>query len=201
MVTATETEEGKRWDEAKIKALTGGDRISARFMRQDFFEYTPQFKMLIAGNHRPSIRSVDEAFSRRMNVIPFTVTIPSVERDQHLSEKLKHEWPGILAWMVEGCSAWQQGGLRPPTAVVAATEDYLEAEDALRAWIEECCKCGSNLSDTLANLWASWQAWAESAGEYVGSKRKFSQRLEDKGFDRSASHGKARRYIGIQLIR
>jgi putative DNA primase/helicase len=96
LVTATETEEGKRWDEAKIKALTGGDRIPARFMRQDFFEYTPQFKLLIAGNHRPSIRSIDEAFSRRMNVIPFTVTIPAAERDQQLSEKLKREWGGIL---------------------------------------------------------------------------------------------------------
>jgi putative DNA primase/helicase len=199
LVTATETEEGKRWDEAKIKALTGGDRIPARFMRQDFFEYTPQFKLLIAGNHRPSIRSIDEAFSRRMNVIPFTVTIPQAERDQQLSEKLKIEWPGILAWMVEGCSAWQQDGLRAPTAVVAATEDYLEAEDALRAWIDERCKCDPNSADTLASLWESWQAWAQNAGGYIGSKRKFGQKLEDKGFARSGTHGKARRHVGIRV--
>ena len=80
-VTAVETEEGRRWAESKIKALTGGDRISARFMRQDFFEYVPQFKLIIAGNHKPGLSSVDEAIRRRFNLIPFTVTIPPEKRD------------------------------------------------------------------------------------------------------------------------
>ena len=87
LVTAIETEEGKRWDESKLKALTGGDPIAARFMRQDFFEYIPQFKLLIAGNHKPSFRNVDEAIRRRVKLVPFTVTIPEAERDQRAIDK------------------------------------------------------------------------------------------------------------------
>jgi putative DNA primase/helicase len=199
LVTAIETEEGKRWDEAKIKALTGGDRIQARFMRQDFFEYTPRFKLMIAGNHRPAIRSVDEAIRRRMNLIPFTVTIPTEERDLELADKLKAEWPGILAWMIEGCLIWQHNGLRPPQAVTAATEDYLEAEDALHTWIDECCETGPSESDSIANLWAGWKAWAEAAGEHVGNKRKFGQKLEDKGFSRAKGAKGRRRYLGVSF--
>jgi len=104
LVTATETEEGRRWAEARIKALTGGDTIAARFMRQDFFEYKPQFKIVIAGNHRPGLRSVDEAIRRRFNLVPFATTIPSEERDPELTEKLRNEWPGILAWLIQGCT-------------------------------------------------------------------------------------------------
>ena len=92
----TPGEEGRRWAESKIKALTGGDKIAARFMRQDFFEYTPQFKLLIVGNHKPSLRTVDEAIRRRFNLIAFTVTIPPAERDEKLPDKLKAELPGIL---------------------------------------------------------------------------------------------------------
>ena len=116
LVTATETEEGRRWAESGIKQLTGGDTVAARFMRQDFFEYRPAFKLIIAGNHKPSLRSVDEAIRRQFHLIPFAVTIPPEERDADLAEKLKAEWPGILAWLVEGCLEWQTEGLRPPTA-------------------------------------------------------------------------------------
>src|SRR4029077_2383546 len=111
LVSAQETEEGRRWAESKIKALTGGDPITARFMRQDFFTFEPQFKLLIAGNHKPGLRTVDEAIPRRFYLIPFTVTIPAEERDPGLLEKLKTEWPGILHWMIEGCLSWQQRGL------------------------------------------------------------------------------------------
>ena len=90
-----ETEEGRRWAESKLKALTGGDVIAARLMRQDFFEYKPQFKLLIAGNHKPGLRSVDEAIRRRFYLIPFNVTIPPEERDFTLASKLTDELPGI----------------------------------------------------------------------------------------------------------
>jgi putative DNA primase/helicase len=106
LVTATETEEGRRWAESRIKALTGGEKIAAPFMRQGFFEFQPMFKLIIAGNHKPGLRSVDEAIRRRFHLIPFTVTIPPAERDEHLPEKLKSELPGILAWMIEGCLDW-----------------------------------------------------------------------------------------------
>ncbi len=102
LVTSVETEEGRRWAESKIKALIGGDKIAARFMRQDFFQFTPTFKLVIAGNHKPGLRSVDEAIRRRFHLIPFNVTIPLAERDSELGERLRDEWPGILAWMIDG---------------------------------------------------------------------------------------------------
>lgn len=135
LVTAMETEEGRRWAESRIKALTGDDPVAARFMRQDFFEYRPQFKLDISGNHKPSLRSVDEAIRRRFNLIPFTVTIPEEERDPELGDKLKAELPGILAWAIQGCLIWQAEGLSPPKAVTEATEAYLQAEDSVSAWI------------------------------------------------------------------
>lgn len=144
LVTATETEERRRWAESRIKQLIGGDTIAARFMRQDFFEYRPAFKLFIAGNHRPSLRSVDEAIRRRFHLIPFAITIAAAERDLELTDRLKDEWPGILAWMIEGCLAWQAEGMKPPTAVVDATAAYLEAEDAIAAWIDEKCERDPN---------------------------------------------------------
>ena len=179
LVTATETEEGRQWAESRIKQLTGGDRVSARFMRQDFFEFIPQFKLFIAGNHRPGLRSVDEAMRRRVNLIPFAVTIPAEERDSELTEKLKAEWPGILAWIVEGCLEWQTEGLAAPGAVTAATAEYLESEDAIAAWIDERCERDVSAWAGASALFASW---ARGAGEALGSQKKFSQKLAERKF-------------------
>ena len=204
LVTSVETEEGRRWAESKIKALTGGDKIAARFMRQDFFEYTPTFKLMIAGNHKPGLRSVDEAIRRRFHLIPFTVTIPSDERDVHLSEKLKAEGPGILAWMIRGCLDWLDGGLAPPEAVRAATAAYLEGEDALAAWIEEATENEPSAWESSPALFKSWKAWAERAGEWIGSQRKFSQRLEDRGESIGVRKGRdaagRRGFYGLRII-
>lgn len=178
LVTAVETEEGRRWAEARIKALTGGDKISARFMRQDFFEYVPQFKLIIAGNHKPSLRSVDEAIRRRFHLIPFTVTIPPQERDLDLAERLKAEWPGILQWMIEGCRQWQERGLDPPELVRAATAAYLESEDTFAAWLDECCDREPRAWGRTQDLFASWRAWAERSGDYVGNQRTFKAKIE-----------------------
>jgi putative DNA primase/helicase len=139
LVTSVEAEDGDRWAEAKIKVLTGGDVISARFMRQDFFEFKPQFKLVIAGNHKPALRSVDEAIRRRLHLIPFSVTIPPEERDKDLGEKLKKELPAILAWAIDGCREWQKLGLTPPNVVSEATNEYLAEQDAIGRWIEDRC--------------------------------------------------------------
>ena len=167
---------------AGSRRLTGGDKIAARFMRQDFFEFTPQFKLVIAGNHKPGLRSVDEAIRRRFHLIPFTVTIPLAERDPTLKDRLKAEWPGILTWMIDGCLDWQKHGLCPPSAVVDATAAYLDAEDAIAAWLEDCCVRDPNAWATSNELFASWKAWAELAGEFVGSSKRFTQNLEARGF-------------------
>lgn len=200
LVTAVETEEGRRWAESRIKQLTGGDAVAARFMRQDFFEYTPAFKLVIAGNHKPSLRSVDESIRRRFHMIPFAVTIPIEERDPHLKEKLKAEWPGILAWMVAGCLDWQRSGLRPPQAVLDATAAYLEAEDAFSAWLEEKCQRDVKGWETSADLFASWKAWAELAGENPGSMKRFAQQIELNGAVPQRNM-RARGFAGLQLIR
>ena len=198
VVTAVETEEGRQWAESRIKALTGGDRIAARFMRGDFFEFTPAFKLMIAGNHKPGLRSVDEAIRRRFNLIPFTVTISPEERDEKLTERLKAEWPGILAWMIDGFTAWAEAGLSPPEAVKSATAVYLESEDSLSAWIDEECVRDVNAWAASSALFGSWTVWAGKAGEKVGTQRRFAQALEAHGFKRSRkNHGRG--FDGIAL--
>ena len=184
LVTSIETEQGRRWAESRLKALTGGDKISARFMRQDFFEFTPQFKLVVAGNHKPAIRTIDEAMRRRLHLMPFTVTIPPKERDKTLPERLLAERDGVLAWAVQGCLEWQQIGLQPPAAVMAATEEYFEAEDALGRWLEECCDLGPNRTVTSADLFAAWKLWAEANGEFAGGQRRFSDLMLARGFDK-----------------
>jgi putative DNA primase/helicase len=151
-------------------------------MRADFFEYTPAFKLVIAGNHKPGLRSVDEAIRRRFHLIPFTVTIPEEKRDPDLFEKLSKEWPGILDWMINGAMHWQESGLRPPEAVTAATRAYLEAEDALSAWLDESCTREVGGWETTGMLFASWRSWAEKAGEHPGPMKRFVQNLEVRGF-------------------
>jgi putative DNA primase/helicase len=199
LVTAMETEEGRRWAESRIKALTGDDPVAARFMRQDFFEYRPQFKLDISGNHKPSLRSVDEAIRRRFNLIPFTVTIPEEERDPELGGRLKDELPGILAWAIQGCLIWQAEGLRAPRAVTEATEAYLQDEDSIAAWIEECCQRDINAFAPKAELFRSWKAWAETAGEYVGAQKALMQKLEARGCN-VARRKTARGLTGLRVL-
>jgi P4 family phage/plasmid primase-like protien len=198
LVAAIETEQGRRWAESKLKALTGGDKITARFMRQDFFEFIPQFKLIVAGNHKPSIRNVDEAMRRRLHLIPFTVTIPPAKRDKTLPERLLAESDGILAWAVEGCLEWQRVGLKPPTAVAAATNEYFEAEDALGRWLDECCERGAAHGETTAALYDAWKSWADASGEYAGSKKRFSENLIGRGFEPYRDRA-ARGFRGLRL--
>jgi putative DNA primase/helicase len=200
LVTASETEKGRRWAEAKIKMLTGGDRIAARFMRQDFFEFVPQFKLVIAGNHKPSLRSVDEAIRRRMHLVPFTVNIPESERDTGLSERLKAEWGGILQWLVEGCLAWQRTGLQAPATVRAATDEYLTSEDVLQSWLDERCDQAAGHWASRQELFMSWQRWAEQAREFVGTQKQFLDAMRQHGFEEGKDKtGKHRGFRGIQL--
>ena len=143
MVLVAEVEEGKRWAEAKLKKMTGGDTLTARFMRQDDFEFKPQFKPLISANHKPQLRSVDVAMRRRLHLIPFLVTIPPEKRDNELKAKLKDEGPGILQWLIEGCLEYQRIGLAPPASVVDATDEYFKNEDNIANWIDERCEVGA----------------------------------------------------------
>jgi P4 family phage/plasmid primase-like protien len=199
LAAANEVEEGTRWNESKIKALTGGDMVTARFMRQDFFDFKPRFKLIVRGNHKPSVRSVDEGMKRRMNLVPFDVTIPKEKRDPKLPEKLRAEWGGILQWMIEGCLEWKRIGLRPPKIVTAATEDYLTAEDTLGRWLDERCVLGKTKQQGSSDLFLDWRRWAEASSEFVVPQRRFSQNLEARGFTLVKSHGRMR-FVGLELL-
>lgn len=183
MVQINETREGRRWDESKIKTLTGGDKITARFMQKDFFEFVPRFKPMFAGNHKPQLRTVDEAMRRRILMVPCTVTIAAQDRDPKLGEKLLAEAPRILAYFIEGFRLWQRHGLQPPDCVLAATEDYLVQQDDLRLWLDECTAATADETPSK-DLFLNWTQWKTLRGEEPGSQRTFNDKLEDKGFRR-----------------
>lgn len=187
MVVAQETEEGKELAEARVKAITGGDPITANFMRQDPFTFMPQFKLAISGNHKPSLRNIDNAIRRRFNLIPFNVRIDNP--DLGLKAALKAEAPGILQWMVEGCLAWQAEGLNAPESVQAATGEYFEAEDTLGMWMEECCLLGEYRQERSGVLFQSWAKWAKAAGENPGTTKRFTQSLISRGYSSKKSNG------------
>lgn len=176
MVCASETEEGRAWAEVRIKQLTGGDVITARFMRQDFFEFMPQFKLTIIGNHKPVLRNVDDAARRRFNIVPFNNK--PAKKNPLLQEQLRAEWPGILRWMIEGCLDWNKHGLKRPQVVLDATKAYFEDQDSITQWIEECCEMGKLVADTNASLWSSWVNFAKRLGVEPGSAKGLTQALE-----------------------
>jgi P4 family phage/plasmid primase-like protien len=183
MVTAQETEEGQRWHESRLKAFTGGDPITARFMRQDEFTFMPQFKLVFAGNHKPSLRNVDEAIMRRLYLIPFTVTVPPAARDPSLSRKLREEAGGILQWCIDGCLDWQNSMLAPPDRVLATTAEYFQQEDQMGMFIDECCEFDRNYSVPTSHLYGRYQRWAESAGEFVLPRKRWLQQMVHRNVD------------------
>lgn len=182
LVTATETESGQCWAESKIKQLTGSDKVSARFMRQDNFEYTPQYKIIIAGNHKPSIRNIDEAMRRRIVLVPFDKTIPPEKRDKKLQEKLLLEAEGILMWILEGCLKWQNEGLQVPQIIRNTTDEYFLEEDVIGGWLSECCEVGNNYTGLSSELFDSYRNYCEENGEYIYSQKKFIENLKSRGF-------------------
>nr|WP_306266468.1 phage/plasmid primase, P4 family [Pararhizobium sp. IMCC3301] len=197
---ASETEKGRAWAENRIKSLTGGDKITARFMRQNSFEFTPQMKLVIVGNNAPTLTSVDEAVKRRFIILPFDH--PPKSKDTNLPAKLREEWPGILSWMIEGCLDWQAHGLVRPAVAERATEAYFAEQDIFAQWIEDCCTTGKHEADTTGNLWDSWSAYAYENGEAPGTrKRSFPETLSQRGFEaiKNTNSIRGRGYRGIRV--
>lgn len=193
LVTATETDEGARWNESRIKALTGRDKISARFMRGDLFDFQPTAKILIAGNHKPQLRSVGEEMRRRIHLIDFPTSIPEHERDRDLNEKLRLEYPQILNWMIEGAIKWNKQGLKRPDSVMKATVEYLQDEDSYSAWMNENCVIGSGENVSVSVAYHSYIAWCKDAGEFCPSQKRFIQRFVDRGYQKIKQGGQ---YLG-----
>jgi putative DNA primase/helicase len=198
LVTVAETEQGRQWSESLIKQLTGGDPMKARFMRQDLFEFTPQLTLVISGNHKPTLNTVDMAIRRRMNLIPFTVTIGPEEKDVDLPEKLEAEWPGILQWMIDGCLDWQRQGLAAPQSVIDATNEYLANEDALATWLQDKCETKPSFKESANKLFAEWSEWCDDAGEDAGKSKHFYDKMSSKGF-RKEREKSGRVFYGIRL--
>lgn len=194
MVTASETQAGRRWDEARVKGLTGGDPVTAHFMRQDDFTYYPTFKLLFAGNHKPEVRDLDEAMRRRIHLVPFTVTPKVVNK--RLEDELEAEWPAILSWMIQGCLAWQEGGLRAPESVRTATESYFEEADPVGQWLHENTDPAPGEWIELTALFDSWKEWANRREEYVGKVARLGQMLQARKYPKRKHPTNRRSEIG-----
>jgi putative DNA primase/helicase len=200
LVVAQETEKGRRWDETKIKSMTGGDRMTARFMRCDFFDFVPKFKLWIVGNHKPRLDNVDEAMRRRMLLVPFTVQIPPEERDPDLPAKLKAEWPAILRWAIDGSLEWQRIGLAPPKIVTEATDEYFDDQDTVKQWLEDRIEdAGPHAFTAAKELFASWKLWCDERNHRPGTSHALSEALTDRGHVRKRQHGGIRGFRNLVM--
>ncbi|WP_158972421.1 phage/plasmid primase, P4 family [Chachezhania sediminis] len=205
VVAVSEVAQGVGWNQQRLTQMTGGDKVRARFMRQDEFEYYPNFKLWVVGNHKPELGNVNDAMRRRMNIVPFT---HKPERpDPDLFERLKPEWPGILHWMVLGCLEWQSDGLSRPGVILAETDEYFGEQDTFGQWITECCRVDSrdpHCWDVALELYRSWSAFAEARNAAAGTAKSFAEQLKAKGFvlGRRTVKGKtARIWQGVSVVR
>lgn len=201
LVVAAEPNEGVRLDEAAVKGFTGEDPITCRFHYQEFFTYRPTGKLILTGNHRPRIRGTDHAMWRRVRLVPWPVTVPAERRDNDLRRKLRDELPGILAWAVRGCLDWQREGLRPPAVVVAAADEYREAEDHVGRFIADRCLLGAAHRATSRDLRAAYKAWCEEEDEDPLSAKAFGAKLTDRGIRavRDAHGVTGRGWLGLSV--
>lgn len=178
LAISSEIEESAHWAESRIKSLTGDETLTARYMRQNFFTFAISHKHLIAGNFKPRLKGEDYAMVRRMVLVPFTQKFEGSRRDDALPEKLKAEYPGILAWFVDGARKWFTGGLAIPTSVNDAGKAYMAEHNDLEMWIADCCDVAPDQSARSSDLYASFKPWKERNGEVPPSVKSFSQRLE-----------------------
>ncbi|PGW64287.1 DNA primase [Bacillus cereus] len=198
-VSAVESEEGQQLSEALVKQITGGEKMSARFLRQEYFEFTPEFKVFFTTNHKPIVKGSDEGIWRRIMLIPFTVTIPKDKIDYDLPDKLAKEMPGVLRWAVEGCMKWQAEGLRAPEAVKAATAEYREDMDILAPFIDENCTVNSSVRIEAKSLYENYTKWCYQNNELELKNRAFYRQLEVRGFKKEKGTGNKNFILGITL--
>ena len=199
-VSASETEEGRRLAESRIKDLTGQDTITARFMKAEWFDFAPTHKLWLSTNHKPEIRGTDAAIWRRIRLVPWAVTIPPAEQDKKLPIALRHELAGILAWVVRGCLQWRCEGLQAPDEVHKATGEYRAEMDVLAGFLAECCELDTRHWEYAKDLYECYKRWCDENGERPEPQRKFGGRLGERGFqrDRGGSRG-AGIWRGVRL--
>jgi putative DNA primase/helicase len=199
-VASSETEQGRRFAEAKVKAITGGDTLTARFMRGEFFEFRPEFKIWLATNHLPNVRGTDPAIWDRIHPIPFLVRIPKEEEDKELRTKLQAELGGILRWVVEGAVEWHvKGGLEPPKEVLDAVSAYRGRMDVLGNFLSDRTGVASSAKVLLRDFYAVYKQWCEQYGEWVVAARDLTPLLVERGYEVRPSTGNKTYVFGLRL--
>ena len=203
LVASIEVEDGRRLAESLVKQLTGGDKVRARRMRQDFWQFDPTHKVFMAVNHKPEVRGTDTAIWRRLRLIPFEQTIPPTEQDKKLPQKLEAELPGILRWALEGCLEWQREGLQAPEEVRKATGAYRSEMDVIGAFLQDECEIGREFREPFTTLYKRYEEWCEDGGERAETRRKFNARLKERGrFEaRRSGPGGANEWHGLRLLK
>jgi putative DNA primase/helicase len=207
-VSIVETEQDRKLAEGLVKQATGGDRMVARFLHKEWFEFTPKFKLWMATNHKPRVRGSDNAIWRRLRLLPFLVTFADPEeaqdgqpvKDRDLKSKLMNELQGILRWMVEGCTKWQADGLlKAPTAVLEATTEYRESQDIASAFLGDCFHFSPGIQCAVADIYKTYKKWCADNGESPASSMALSGALEEKGFVARKGTGGRRMRKGLDL--
>jgi putative DNA primase/helicase len=197
-VTTTEAEQGRRLSEPLIKQITGNDRMTARFLYGEFFNFVPTFKIFMATNHKPVIKGTDHGIWRRIKLIPFTTRIAEEKQDKHLEGKLREEAPGILNWLLAGTMRWRQEGLKAPAAILSATDEYRGEMDVIGNFLKERCIQNPGVSIRIRELFKAYQEWCDENNEHACSERFFSLRLKEMGYERTRT-ADARYWSGIML--
>ena len=198
LAISSEIEEGAHWAEARMKALSGDETLTARFMKKDFFTFRMSQKHLIAGNFKPRLKGDDFAMSRRMVLIPFTQRFEGARRDKQLPEKLKAEYPGIMAWFIEGARKWRESGLAIPSAISDASREYMAEQDDIGLWVASCCQEVKGARERASRLFTSFNGWKTRNGEHAGSSKTFYQRME-RIYDKKRAGGGCD-YVGLRLV-
>lgn len=197
LVVSSEANEGSRLDEGLVKQMTGGDKMVARHLYASEFEFTPEFKLWMATNHKPLIRGTDDGMWRRIMLIPFPVQIPKDKVDKELKYKLQREASGILNWIVQGAMMWQREGLNPPKIVTDASEEYRNEMDVISFFVSECCDIGEGYRAPAGELFKKYQEWAKESSEYLMPKQRFGREMTKKYESKKTREGKF--YIGLKL--
>jgi putative DNA primase/helicase len=201
LAVCSELADNQRLNESLIKDLTGNDTISARFLHKEFFDFQPTHKLMLVGNHKPTIKGSDEGVWRRVLLIPFTVTISKDKRRPmpEIIARFAEEMPGILNWAITGFMAYKARGLQTPDEVKQATAGYRSDQDMVGIFLGESCDCIKTLSISCKDLYGAYRKWCEESGEFALKSRTFSDRMKERGFENEAGTGNLYHWRGISL--
>jgi len=198
-VVVSESDKGRNLAEATVKRLTGGDKIKARRMRQDFVEFTPSHTVALITNHLPKVSGDDPALWSRLRVVPFDVVIPEEEQDPHLGQRLTDEADAILTWAIDGWAAYQVGGLAEPEAVREATSAYKADSDAVGRFLADCTIKNPHMWVSAGDLHDAWSAWAADDGAEPMGKKAFGEAMDRAGYPVARMTGGHRVRKGLGL--